>query len=109
MKAKQLIDALRSQFTQELQAKTGWGRNEVLQAFERAAATTLGELVEVYSPLDQLGFADSGANRETLRCVIEENSSRFRSPTTASRVDLELRELAHYPSCSYWFGGRCNC
>jgi len=45
MKAKQLIDALRSQLTQELQAKTGWGRNEVLQVFERAVAAILGELV----------------------------------------------------------------
>lgn len=51
MKAKQLIDALRSQFTQELQAKTGWGRNEVLQAFERAATATLGELIELPKPL----------------------------------------------------------
>lgn len=77
MKAKQLIDALRSQLTQELQAKTGWGRNEVLQAFERAATATLGELINVCSPLDQLGLANSGANREILRRVIEENGSRF--------------------------------
>ena len=47
MQAKRLIDSLRSALSQELQTKTGWGRNEVMQAFERAASNTLGELVQI--------------------------------------------------------------
>lgn len=31
-----LIELLRQQFEEQLQAKTGWGRNEVLTCFDKA-------------------------------------------------------------------------
>jgi len=72
MKAKQLIDTLRSQLTQELQAKTGWGRNEVLQAFERAATATLGELVEITNsddPVTSRTCCQAAENGRDCNCL----------------------------------------
>lgn len=39
----QFIHSLRQAFHQELSAKTGWGREELKMAFERAVSTTLAE------------------------------------------------------------------
>jgi len=43
---KKLIEAVRRHFTQRLQAKTGWGRVELLQEFEAAVNDALLELLE---------------------------------------------------------------
>lgn len=32
------LELLRGEFEKQLQAKTGWGRNEIMQAFDRASA-----------------------------------------------------------------------
>jgi len=40
------ISILRSQFELQLQVKTGWGRNEVLQAFDRAHLILLQMLIK---------------------------------------------------------------
>lgn len=41
MKLKDFLDSLRQQFDNELSTKTGWGRVEVKQAFERAVSNAL--------------------------------------------------------------------
>lgn len=41
MKLKDFLDTLRQEFDSELSAKTGWGRVEVKQAFERAVSNAL--------------------------------------------------------------------
>ena len=33
---KQILDSIRKRFEDELRAKTGWGRNEVLQRYDKA-------------------------------------------------------------------------
>jgi hypothetical protein len=43
MKLKDFIDTLRQEFDNELSAKTGWGRVELKQAFERAVSNTLAK------------------------------------------------------------------
>ncbi len=35
------LDSLRAELEAQLQAKTGWGRNEVLSAFDRAVIALL--------------------------------------------------------------------
>jgi hypothetical protein len=41
MKLSEFIDSLREAFHQELSAKTGWSRQELKLAFERAIPNTL--------------------------------------------------------------------
>lgn len=41
MKLKDFLDSLRQEFDNEPAAKTGWGRVEVKQAFERAVSNAL--------------------------------------------------------------------
>ena len=43
MKFKDFLDSLRREFENELAAKTGWGRTEVKQAFERALSSALAQ------------------------------------------------------------------
>jgi len=43
MKMKDFLDSLRQEFDNELSAKTGWGRVEVKQAFERAVSNALAK------------------------------------------------------------------
>lgn len=45
--AKQLLDALRLELESSLASKTGWGRNEIMQAFDRACVAVLAERVQV--------------------------------------------------------------
>lgn len=47
MNAKALIEAARKEFQKALQAKTGWGRNEILNTFDRAVAEALAGLIDV--------------------------------------------------------------
>lgn len=35
------LDSLRTELEQQLQAKTGWGRNEILAAFDKAVIAHL--------------------------------------------------------------------
>lgn len=42
---QQLVQALREEFVAQLRVKTGWGRNEVMQAFERALTEALARFV----------------------------------------------------------------
>jgi hypothetical protein len=41
MKLSEFIETLRQTFHRELSAKTGWGREELKLAFERAVSNTL--------------------------------------------------------------------
>jgi hypothetical protein len=41
MNLANFIESLRQEFHQELSAKTGWGREELKMAFERASPTPL--------------------------------------------------------------------
>ena len=43
MKLKDFLDNLRQEFDSELSTKTGWGRVEVKQAFERAVSSALAK------------------------------------------------------------------
>ena len=43
MKMKDFLDSLRQEFDNELSAKTGWGRVELKQAFERAVSNALAK------------------------------------------------------------------
>lgn len=38
-----LIDDIRSEFHKQLETKTGWGRNEIKAAFERAVTNALAK------------------------------------------------------------------
>lgn len=40
------IKAIREEFLKELEAKTGWGRNEVISAFDRAATVAGARLLD---------------------------------------------------------------
>lgn len=40
---EKLIEDIRSEFHKQLETKTGWGRNEVKTAFERAVTTALAK------------------------------------------------------------------
>jgi hypothetical protein len=43
---KELLKRIEEIFTQKLQAKTGWGRNEVLAAYKDAVTEAVLELVD---------------------------------------------------------------
>ncbi len=43
MKLADFLQTLRERFEHELSAKTGWGRTEVKQAFERAISDSLAK------------------------------------------------------------------
>ncbi len=43
---KKLIDLIRQKFTERLQAKTNWGRNDLLQEYERAVNDAVMELLD---------------------------------------------------------------
>ena len=43
---EEVINGIRNRLTLRLQEKPGWGRNEVLAAFERSVMDTLMELLE---------------------------------------------------------------
>lgn len=43
MSVAQFVESLRREFHQELNAKTGWGREELKLAFERAISNTLAK------------------------------------------------------------------
>jgi hypothetical protein len=43
MRLKDFLDSLRQELDNELSAKTGWGRVEVKQAFERAVSNALAK------------------------------------------------------------------
>lgn len=45
MKAKQLVKRIEELFSEKLQAKTGWGRNEVLALLREAQIEALLEAV----------------------------------------------------------------
>jgi len=47
MKLSEFIQSLREAFHQELSAKTGWGREELKLAFERAVSNTLANTTTV--------------------------------------------------------------
>lgn len=47
MTLKDFVDALRNEFQTELAAKTGWGRVELMQAFERAVANALAKNIQI--------------------------------------------------------------
>ncbi len=59
---KKLIAALRREFVQRLQAKTGWGRNEVLNAFDEAVGSAALALLDEAGDQDARGeTTDDGA------------------------------------------------
>lgn len=41
MNVMNVLDRLRDHFKEALQAKTGWGRHEILQEFDRAATKSV--------------------------------------------------------------------
>jgi hypothetical protein len=43
---KKLLERIEALFTAKLQAKTGWGRNDVLAAYKDAVREALMELVD---------------------------------------------------------------
>ncbi len=43
---KQLLQRIEQLFNEKLQAKTGWGRNEVMAAYKEAVSEALMELLE---------------------------------------------------------------
>lgn len=43
---KELLKRIEEIFTQKLQAKTGWGRNEILAAYKDAVSEAVLELVD---------------------------------------------------------------
>jgi len=47
MKMTDFLNALRECFHQELAAKTGWGREELKAAFERAISNALAQRITV--------------------------------------------------------------
>jgi hypothetical protein len=48
MKLSEFIESLRQAFHQELSAKTGWGREELKLAFERAVSNVLANAATVH-------------------------------------------------------------
>jgi len=44
MKIKEFVESLRQEFHQELAAKTGWGREQLKLAFERAVSNALAKI-----------------------------------------------------------------
>lgn len=42
---KQLLQDIRRRFLEKLQAKTGWGRNEVLAAYDEAVTESILEIL----------------------------------------------------------------
>lgn len=43
---KRLIGLLREEFTERVNRKTGWGKNEILQEFEQAISNTIARLLD---------------------------------------------------------------
>lgn len=43
---KKLIQYIREELTKELQAKTGWGRNEIMAAYDRAIGNAIMRLLD---------------------------------------------------------------
>jgi hypothetical protein len=46
---KELLKRIEEIFTQKLQAKTGWGRNEVLAAYKDAVTEAVLEVIDTIS------------------------------------------------------------
>jgi len=55
---KELSKKLRDKFEAELQKKTGWGRNEVLQAFDKACLELFIELLDSRQPKEDVETAN---------------------------------------------------
>ena len=51
---RELSKKLREKFEVELQKKTGWGRNEVLQAFDAACVELFAELLDTRQPKEMV-------------------------------------------------------
>ena len=47
---RKLINMIKSKFAERMQAKTGWGRNEVIEALNAAISDALLELLEEDKP-----------------------------------------------------------
>lgn len=43
---RKLIELIKTKFKERLQAKTGWGRNDVIAEFEAAVADALLEMLD---------------------------------------------------------------
>lgn len=43
---KKLVDLIRQKFEARLQAKTGWGRNDVMVEYDKAVAEALLEMLD---------------------------------------------------------------
>ena len=43
---KQLLDAIKAKFEARLQAKTGWGRNEIMQTYSECVNEALAEMLD---------------------------------------------------------------
>lgn len=51
----QTIQLIREEFFKTLESKTGWGRNHVKEAFERAVSDALARRLDQRSPLEGVG------------------------------------------------------
>ena len=43
---KKLLELIKAKFEAKLQAKTGWGRNDVMQIYEQAVTESLLEILD---------------------------------------------------------------
>lgn len=46
MKLKEFVEELRKLFYKEVSSKTGWGKNEIISAFDKCVGDALMEVVE---------------------------------------------------------------
>lgn len=46
MKTKELLKKIEEIFTAELKTKTGWGRNEILSAYQKSVNEALAEAID---------------------------------------------------------------
>lgn len=44
---KKLLERIKFLFTEKLKSKTGWGRNEIMDAYDECVNTAIMELLEV--------------------------------------------------------------
>ena len=98
----QTIQLIREEFFKALEAKTGWGRNHVKEAFERAVSNALARRLDKGTPLEGVG--------EQLDLEIETPAFEFErpakdytlSPDEQLLMDDSLSEVMDQPGDAPW-------
>jgi hypothetical protein len=86
MTHQDLVKKIRGKFWQLLQAKTGWGKNEVVRVFDRACTTVLS------AALDEL----EAEGRQPSQTVTFPNSSVVEFRESADKGRFRSLELPQY-------------